>query len=162
MLDQDVAKATRGTRMPIRVLLTLSVAIGMVGAMVGVASGRTTATGGTRGPDTTAVAPPNVYIPVVPNRLVDSRINVGLTGPLMSRVPRTFQVTNRNPTNPAINIPTSAIGVTGNLTVDKQTAAGYLSLTLAPTSAPTTSTLNFPRGDIRANSVSGALGAGAS
>ena len=71
---------------------------------------------------------------------------------------RTFQVTNRNPSNPALNVPNSAVGVTGNLTVDKQTAYGYLSLTPTPTNAPTTSTLNFPMGDTRANSVQGALG----
>ena len=86
--------------MPKRVLLTLSVAIGMVGAMVGVASGRTTGDASTRSSTPAAVAPPNVYIPVIPNRLVDSRFNVGLTGPLKSRVARTFQVTNRNPSEP--------------------------------------------------------------
>src|SRR4026209_2564835 len=104
MLDHDVAQATRRTHMPIRVLFTLSIAIGMVGAMVGVASGPTTAMGAPSAPDTTAVAPPNVYIPVIPNRLLDTRYNNGLSGPFMSRVARTFQVTNRNPTNSAINI----------------------------------------------------------
>ena len=144
MLDHDVAKSTRRALMPKRVLLTASIAIGLVGAMVGVAAGRTSPATEHKQLAPAAVAPTYVYIPVTPNRLVDSRYNVGLTGPLKSRVARTFQVTNRNPSNPALNIPNSAVGVTGNLTVDKQTAYGYLSLTPAPTNAPTTSTLNFP------------------
>ena len=58
-------------------------------------------------------------------------------------------------------MPAAAIAVTGNLTVVGQTKAGYVSLTQTATNAPTTSTLNFPVADVRANGVTGPLsGAG--
>ena len=52
-------------------------------------------------------------------------------------------------------MPASAQAITGNLTVVGQTGAGYVSVTpAAPTADPTTSTLNFPVGDVRANGLS--------
>ena len=56
--------------------------------------------------------------------------------------------------------PSSAEAVTGNLTVVGQTAAGYVSATLDSEPNPTTSVLNFPLGDIRANGVTLPLNAG--
>jgi hypothetical protein len=51
--------------------------------------------------------------------------------------------------------------VTGNLTVVNQHSLGYLSLTPAvPNWPPSTSTLNFPTGDNRANGVTVPLGSG--
>jgi hypothetical protein len=52
------------------------------------------------------------------------------------------------------------VAVTGNLTVTGQTSRGFL--TLGPTVAPSpeTSTLNFPRGDVRANGLASPLGGG--
>jgi hypothetical protein len=50
--------------------------------------------------------------------------------------------------------------VTGNLTVTAQTGPGYLYLGPAAMNDPTSSTLNFPAGDDRANGVTVALGAG--
>ena len=50
-------------------------------------------------------------------------------------------------------MPDNAEAVTGNLTVVGQTAAGFLAITPASDSTPTTSTMNFPLGDIRANGV---------
>ena len=55
-------------------------------------------------------------------------------------------------------MPSSASAVTGNLTVTGQTANGYLFLGPVPTNNPTSSTLNFPVGDDRANAVTVALG----
>ena len=60
----------------------------------------------------------------------------------------------------ACAIPADAVAVTGNLTVTGQTGRGYLSLTPTPQASPTTSTLNFPVGDTRANNVTVPLGAG--
>ena len=58
-------------------------------------------------------------------------------------------------------MPTAAIAVTGNLTVVGQTKAGYVSMTQTATNSPTTSTLNFPAADVRANGMTGPLsGAG--
>ncbi len=99
------------------------------------------------------------YIAVTPNRLVDSRSALGLGHGLANKIPQTFNVANQAAT-PDLNIPADAIAVTGNLTVTGQTAAGYFSLTTAPTSNPGTSTLNFPLGDNRANGVTTGLGAG--
>jgi hypothetical protein len=57
-------------------------------------------------------------------------------------------------------VPANATGVTGNLTVTSQTGAGYLYIGPVATNNPTSSTLNFPLGDDRANGVTVALGAG--
>jgi hypothetical protein len=50
--------------------------------------------------------------------------------------------------------------VTGNLTVTDQTSAGYLYLGPNATNDPTSSSLNFPKGDDRANGVTVALDGG--
>ncbi|MFI5199920.1 MAG: hypothetical protein ACHQXL_06060, partial [Candidatus Limnocylindrales bacterium] len=54
-------------------------------------------------------------------------------------------------------VPADAGAITGNLTVTGQTAAGYVSMTPDPTNSPLTSTLNFPRTDVRANGLFGPL-----
>ena len=54
-------------------------------------------------------------------------------------------------------VPAGAVAVTGNLTVTQQTSPGFVALTPVPTNSPTTSTLNFPLGDNRANGVTVAL-----
>ncbi len=54
----------------------------------------------------------------------------------------------------------NATAVTGNLTVTQQTSQGYLYLGPTSSNNPTISTLNFPNGDDRANSVTVALGPG--
>jgi hypothetical protein len=93
------------------------------------------------------------YKALTPTRLLDTRFGVGLSGPFGSLVARTFQVTG------AV-VPSNAVAVTGNLTVTGQTTLGYLYLGPAPIDRPTSSTLNFPPGDDRANAVTVALGAG--
>jgi hypothetical protein len=50
--------------------------------------------------------------------------------------------------------------VTGNLTVTGQTSNGYLFIGPVAMNNPTSSTLNFPRGDDRANGLTVALGTG--
>jgi hypothetical protein len=110
------------------------------------------------GPAASATATPlfgATYITVTPNRIVDSRYGtrLGLKKSLSSGTPAEFTVVNQSP-DPKLNIPAGAIAVTGNLTVTKQGAAGYLALTPEkPVGTPTTSTLNFPKGDNRANAV---------
>ena len=94
------------------------------------------------------------YHALTPTRLLDTRTGNGLARAFQARVARTFQVTNRG------GVPANAIGVTGNLTVTGQTAGGYLYLGPVATNAPTSSTLNFPLGDTRANGVTVALGTG--
>ena len=94
------------------------------------------------------------YVALTPARLLDSRLGNGLSGTFSDGVPRTFQVTGRG------GVPSNAVAVTGNLTVTNQTVAGYVFLGPNPTANPTSSTLNFPVGDNRANGVTVALGAG--
>jgi hypothetical protein len=57
-------------------------------------------------------------------------------------------------------VPYSATAVTGNLTVTGQTSLGYLYMGPVAMNDPTSSTLNFPVGDDRANAVTVALGGG--
>ena len=96
------------------------------------------------------------FVPLTPARLLDTRVGNGLTGTFAVGVPRTFQVSGRG------GVPANAVAVTGNLTVTNQTKAGYVFLGPDPTASPTSSTLNFPLADNRANGVTVALGAGGS
>jgi hypothetical protein len=103
-------------------------------------------------PDTSGAT----YVPLTPSRILDTRTGTGLSGSFGSDNARTFGVTGHG------GVPTSATAVTGNLTVTGQTSLGYLYIGPNPTNNPTSSTLNFPVGDDRANGVTVALGAGGS
>jgi hypothetical protein len=98
-----------------------------------------------------------LYVPVTPNRIVDSRVSKGFAGPLYLYKPKTFYAVNRTVSNLSTNIPSSAVAVTGTLTVTRQSAGGWLSLTQNPIGHPTTSTMNFPRGDNRATGITAPL-----
>ena len=93
------------------------------------------------------------YHSLGPTRLVDTRTGLGISSKLTSGVPRTFQVAGRG------GVPAGAVAVTGNLTVTGETAGGYLTLGPVPTNHPTTSTINLPKGDTRANGVAVPLAA---
>jgi hypothetical protein len=99
------------------------------------------------------------FVPITPVRLLDSRHNNGLSVPIPANSPSTFQITGR--VIPGYNtIPTNATAVTGNLTVTDQTAywAAYIGPT--PDASPSTSTINFVKGETIANGVAVALGTG--
>src|ERR1019366_3019001 len=96
----------------------------------------------------------STYHALGPARILDTRYATGLSGVFHSQLARTFQVTGQG------GVPSGATAVTGNLTVTGQTAAGYLFLGPVAANHPTSSTLNFPLGDNRANGVTVALGAG--
>ena len=89
-----------------------------------------------------------------PARIVDSRIALGLPTKLTNGTPQSFQVTGVG------GVAAGATAITGNLTVTGQTAPGYVALTTSSQPNPSTSTLNFPMGDNRANGVTTPLGAG--
>jgi hypothetical protein len=57
-------------------------------------------------------------------------------------------------------VPLNATAVTGNLTVTQQTSLGFFAIGPVAQNNPTSSTLNFPLGDNRANAVTVALGTG--
>jgi hypothetical protein len=102
-------------------------------------------------PDTTGAT----YVPLTPTRILDSRDGTGgLSGKFSSHVARTFGVTGHG------GVPTNATAVTGNLTVTQQSSLGYLFIGPVAMNNPTSSTLNFPTNDDRANAVTVALGAG--
>jgi hypothetical protein len=95
--------------------------------------------------------PATTFHPLPPTRILDTRYGLGLSGKFTNRTPRLLTVVNVG------GVPPSAIAVTGIVTVTNQTAGGYISVGPLPTSAPTSSTLNFPVGDNRANNVTVAL-----
>jgi hypothetical protein len=101
----------------------------------------------------------STYKPVIPTRLIDSRSGLGQPAAkphrFLTRVAQTFTIG----TSTGL-VPTAATAITGNLTVTRQTKAGYLALTPTPTATPASSTLNFPLGDDRANGFTAPLNAG--
>ena len=124
---------------------------GTVGAWYGAAGGNTTnliidVTGyfltGTAGAG---------YVPFGPHRVLDTRPgdgNTGLTGPFVNGHHRLIQIAG------VAGLPRSGIvAVTGNLTVVRPSAGGYVTLGPDPTDSPSSSSINFPANDIRANNV---------
>jgi hypothetical protein len=91
------------------------------------------------------------YVALTPTRLLDTRVGNGLSGVFTSSAPRTVGI------NARYGLPYDAMAVTGNLTVTNQTAAGFVYLGPDATTSPTSSTLNFPIGDTRANGVTVAV-----
>ena len=108
------------------------------------------------------------YHAIPPARVLDTRptggvvVNQGLTGPFVAGTVRGFSVTNAHYVGggSAVAVPGNATAVTGNLTIVGETASGLIALgpTMTPTGEPTT--LNFVKGDVRANNVTVGLGPG--
>jgi PKD repeat protein len=94
----------------------------------------------------------NAFAPV---RVMDSRDGTGSTVKFVNGAPQTFQVTGGTS-----GVPATATAITGNLTVTGQSSSGFVFLGPAATASPTSSTLNFPVGDTRANAVTVALSSG--
>jgi hypothetical protein len=97
------------------------------------------------------VPPASTYHPLAPARILDTRHGLGLAGVLHARQSQTFAVAGKG------GVPKEAVAVTGNLTVTGQTFRGFVYLGPVATNAPTSSTINFPVGDNRANNVTVAL-----
>ena len=98
-----------------------------------------------------------MYNAIPPYRVLDSR--VGKAGNLFhSQVKQTVLVGTV-----ASGVPTDAVAVTGNVTVVSQSRAGFVTVAPALTNGvqPLTSTINFPKGDVRANGVTVPLASGA-
>ena len=93
------------------------------------------------------------FVPMEPTRLVDTRVSLPFAGPIKTGVPATVAIAGRG------DIPTTAMGISGNLTVTGQTYQGYLTVSPAASGANSTSTLNFPSGDNRANGFDVSLAA---
>ena len=97
---------------------------------------------------TVSVPTAATYTAMNPVRVMDSRDGTGgIVGKFVNGTPRSFQVANTH------GIPPNAVAITGNLTVGNQSKSGFLFIGPTATSTPTSSTLNFPVGDTRANAV---------
>lgn len=94
---------------------------------------------------------PTTFHAITPARILDTRINLGLNGRFGNRIPRLLQVTGNG------GVPAAAVAVTGIVTVTVQTVPGFIAVGPVATNAPSWSTLSFPLGDNRANSVTSAL-----
>lgn len=87
------------------------------------------------------------WVPLAPARILDSRADLGKTDAFAAGSPGSVAARGRG------GLGSDAQALTANLTVVKQTRGGYASMTPTPTSSPSTSTINFPTGDVRANGV---------
>jgi spore germination protein YaaH len=97
----------------------------------------------------------STFVPIAPARLVDTRSGVGIKTALQANTVTAFNVGGVGA------IPANATAVVGNATVTGQGSLGYI--TVAPSigpGVPTSSTINFPVGDTRANNVTVPLNAG--
>jgi len=105
-----------------------------------------------------------VTVTIAPQRILDTRSNLGLQGRFLNESPRDLQVTGDVPIasgGTAIVVPADAVGVVVNVTVVNPDSRGFLSL--RPTGAtgnPTTSTVNFTAGSIEPNAATVDLGPG--
>jgi len=104
-------------------------------------------------PVATSNSAPATYHPIDPVRLLDTRSGDGLSARLSANTPATFQVSGRG------GIPAGATGVTGDVTVVNPTASWAVFLGPNPTPNPTSSTVNFKAGEIKANGLTVALSA---
>jgi len=92
------------------------------------------------------------YVPFGPQRVLDTRPNSGivnLTGRFQGGQHRVIKIAGID----GLPIAGKLVAVAGNLTVVTPSAGGLVFLGPDPTDAPTSSTINFPRGDNRANNV---------
>ena len=90
-----------------------------------------------------------IFYALEPGRIMDTRATIltGVKGMFTSGTPRKLD------TDGHWGVPVGAKAVTGNLTVTGQTGGGFVSITPTSQAAPTTSSINFPVGDTRANGV---------
>jgi hypothetical protein len=91
------------------------------------------------------------FVPLTPVRLLDTRYSNGLSGKLSANVPRTFAIRGRG------GVPSSASGVSGNITVVGPTHGWAVYLGPVTTAKPTTSTVNFVKGQTKSNGLDLAL-----
>jgi hypothetical protein len=91
------------------------------------------------------------YVPFTPSRVLDTRNGTGGLSTFANHVHQTLAVWG------AGGVPSGAIAITGNLTVTGQTSGGYLFAGPTGIDNPTSSNLNFPTGDDRANALTVAL-----
>jgi hypothetical protein len=99
----------------------------------------------------TADATGRRYVPLTPASLLDTRSAIGLSGKFSANTPRTFTVRGH------AGVPANAAGITGVVSVVNQTSSWALGVGRVPATKPTTSALNFLKGDFCSNGVTVAL-----
>jgi hypothetical protein len=107
-----------------------------------------------------ASSPPSSFIAVTPERVLDTRSGLGLSGPFVSPTARIVQVTGSIPTasGSRVVVPSGATAVVLNVTAVTPLQAGFLSVRPEGTPGPpSTSSLNFIAGDTAPNAVTVAL-----
>ncbi len=112
-----------------------------------------------------ASSPPSSFVGVTPARILDTRTDVGLSGPFVSGVAQILQVTGTvptqpagSPTPPAVDAEVVASGATSvvlNVTVVRPSTRGFISIRPGDaTGVPATSNINWGAGGPNiANSV---------
>jgi len=96
----------------------------------------------------------DTYHPLTPARLLDTRTGNGLVGVFKANIPRTFAVAGRG------GVPIDAEAVTGNLTVTNESSSFAAYIGPVALAKPGASTINFVKGQVRANSLTVDLGPG--
>jgi hypothetical protein len=94
------------------------------------------------------------FVAIDPVRVLDTRNGTGSSGAIHANTPRTFAVGGTG------SIPSNATVVTGNVTVTDETAGWAIYVGPSPLGSPTTSSLNFVIGDVKANGMTIALSSG--
>jgi spore germination protein YaaH len=92
------------------------------------------------------------FVPLTPGRVADSRVKLGLTGPIKTGRSGSFTVSGHVSVHPV------AVAVVGNLTVAGASSYGWLAAGPGPVTG--TSTLNFVAHENRANGFACLLGPG--
>jgi hypothetical protein len=85
------------------------------------------------------------YVPIPPVRTVDTRIGLGLAKPLAHGSIKSFSL--------ASYVPAGTVAVSANETITGQSTAGFVAIAPTLTWPTTTSTINFPVADNRANGI---------
>jgi hypothetical protein len=94
------------------------------------------------------------FVPIAPTRMLDTRVGNGLSGKLPANTPKPFHIGGVG------RIPPNAAAVSANATVVNETNSYAVFVGPDQISNSPTSTLNFEKGDVRANGLTVALGAG--
>jgi hypothetical protein len=105
-------------------------------------------------------SPASSFVAVTPERVLDTRVGLGLDGPLVSPTGRDLPITGTIPTpgGAQVVVPDGATAVALNVTVVQPAADGFVSVRPSGTpGTPTTSNLNFSAGAVVPNAVIVAL-----
>jgi hypothetical protein len=92
-----------------------------------------------------------MYVPVTPAAVLDTRTGVGYPGKFAANTPHTFQVANR------AGVALNAVAVAGVVGVWHQTSNWAVYVGPVAVSKPSTSNLNFVKGDTCSNGLTVAL-----